>query len=606
MKTAHGGTHDLIALTGAVTTGALGGTAPDATGGVGTKPSWLDIRHSDFKANVERWEFTWHHYTGDVIDAALVASYLVRKASGETTESFLERCRLADYTNHLATIIDSFRGMISQADRETERRFVPPDATAKARASGDASAAGLGSIDDSDTIVGRLWRRADRDGNGMKSVLADMATRLMLDRGVWLFVDPADGESVVRVLPRCSVCDWLTDKDGLAAVKVIERVDTRTTITTPPAAVTQYLLLERDGWSRHRKDERTGETITVVPKQAWGVEYIERDGTPALPVFFLPLPLRRDVGWSLAKKANALFNRESERDFLLRAANFPKLLLEADDTLFTALVSTLRDGGNVLQGSGHTYIAPETGPATIATEVLKRKVEEFYVTAAREYGDAARERTATEVWQDAATGVAAFLDLVKTALDDGERRIYELVAQGELPQDETAWRAVTVKRPPIAVPRDPAALMEAMKGRYFGAESAMPLGRSARLEAAKQIAKADGLDVVEAELAAAIDFAALTTAIQACVDAQITVPAELRVAYFEALLDANGLIADDAEVEMADGEKKSRRALVLEQVKEAAEQANEAARRLAEPLPGEDDEDVDDAKPPAKPQRAAA
>ena len=133
------------------------------------------------------------------------------------------------------------------------------------------------------------------------------------------------------------------------------------------------------------------------------------------------------VGFAAAKKANAIMNFESNRDWILRVSNYPFLILSGGDTYIEKVEEKLGKGSRVIQedpqsgaGEGHRFISPSADPARVATETLKRKVDELYVSSFRDYGDSAIERTATEVKQNTSAGIGSFLTMLKTSVDDAE------------------------------------------------------------------------------------------------------------------------------------------------------------------------------------------
>jgi hypothetical protein len=532
--------------------------------------------HPEYAAGVARWAYARDHYTGAVVETGKVQRYLIRKASGENAEAYKERCALADYTNHFATVADSLVGMMGAVEANANRIFNTEEGV------------GLGDPLDADTPIGRLWRSADPDGHGYLTIFKRLATELVTLHTAWVMVDSVDGDPQIRILPATAVPNWRFGRYGLEEALIVEEIDVRQSLQQVPVAQSRYVHLTLEGWQRYRLSEN-GVPIALADMAAgdFGRWYFEDpNGRRQLPLFRVVLPMRREVGYQLARKANAIFNRESERDHLLRTANFPKLVLAAADNLFTTLIGDLTKGANVLQedpghaGGGHRYIAPETGPASVAGETLKRKVEEFYVTAAREYGDAAQQRTATEVRQDVSTGVGAFLQHLRVALDDAENAALWRIEQVLKPNDRNYWYIANVERSEDFLPADPETVLKRQAAMAFGEGRSVPLGKKGMLAVARQVAAYQGIAIDDAELEAAVEVRGILDVLQQTAD--LDLPALARVELAMKLLAANGMIDPDAEVEMAEGEKRSLGEVLREQALRLAEARDEARRREAE------------------------
>lgn len=547
--------------------------------------SWLLYQHPEYRAKLGRWVFALDHYSGDVLDPDRVVTYLPRKNQAETLEAYRERTALADYTPHFPAVVDSLAGMLFAVENDATRIWQDPD-----------GAGGLGDPVDPDTIAGQLWDDADGTGSNWVTIWKRLVIELIVAHEAWVLVESGDGQPSVRILPATAVPNWRYDGDRLVDVVVCEDVDARTDVRSSPTTAKQYIHYEVGRWTRYRLDHR-GQEVAVAGPQGSGVyAFTDRRDRPALPIYRVRLPLRRPVGWLLAKKANAIFNKESERDHLMRAAQLAiKLNLFGDDTLIEKLQKALTTGSAALQnppdGKGHAFIAPSAEPAAIATDVLKRKVEEFYVVAFREYGDAARggqQRTATEVRQDVASGVGAFLQLLKGAIDDAENEAFWRIEQSVFSKDRAKWFVGHVERSDDFAPVDPAVVIERLMGRYFMAK--IPIGRAGRIAAARQAASWDGLPDDEAAVAAAVDAAEVQQQIN--VMRELPVGAEARIQLTLRWLESVGVLNAPGEVlTAADGTKTTFRAVVERQVREVAEAEQKAAvERSTFRFPGVEDE----------------
>jgi hypothetical protein len=460
--------------------------------------TWLDYRNVEYDATLSQWIYARSHYLGTVAAAGEVTEYLVRRSVGESQGNYDERCKLADYTNHLGAVVDSIAGMLFSVEGGANRVL------------NDGDTKILGDFGDRSTVMGRLAVDADGMGNGYLSLWKTLAIDLLVMKKVWVLVEPNDGKTPrLRVFEPTSITNWFYDDKGLAAVLLAEVADTRSSIKDQPSTVDQYILFERDGWSRWRKDQSGAPSESGEPANGT-YRFEDENGDLQLPIYPVELPIRRHIGWQLAKKANAMFNMESMRDNLLRVANSPKLNLFAGDTLFDKLIDGLAAGSNALQNDpasskAHDYIAPSAEPAKIASEVLKRKVEEFYVSAFRMYGDSAKERqTATEIRQDVSSGVGAFLQLLKSAVDGAENQALWRLEQAVYPNDKAKWFKCRVERSDDFLPVDVDQAIDKLKERYFHNET-VPVGRKAMIEAIKEMLKWDGMQHDEKEIEEAVD-----------------------------------------------------------------------------------------------------
>jgi len=511
------------------------------------KKSWLRHQHPDYSRNSGRWQFIKDAYTGDLLDDDRIASYLVKKGQSESPEAFNERCKLADFTGHFSTLVDELAGMIFAVESKANRVFQ------------DEKENGLGKSDDPETLIGRLYQDADGRGNGWLTLFKQVAIELIHSFRCWIITDSTSTSPVVRVFPALSVPNWRYDAQGLAEVVVKEQGDIRKSILDEPGLEERFVVYTRERWTRYRivKTDQGEESEQKIDEGTYTRGFEAPDRAPALSIFPVSLPMPRPVGWLMAKKAVAMFNLESGRDNLLRVANFPFLNIFADNTLFDKVVGEIKKGTRALQNqpdasTGHDFIAPDPGPATVATEVLKRKVEEFYVTGFREYGDAARQKTATEVRHEVAAGVGSFLQMLKAALDDAENGALWRVAQIEF-DDRKKWFVSRVERSEDFAIDDPQEVATRLATRYVGKDQPIPVGRTGIESLIRQLAAYDGLTLEENELAAAINLHELTQQISAL--GALPIPAEARAEMAVRLLAGIGFFDPEEEVELEDGEK---------------------------------------------------
>lgn len=538
---------------------------------------WLDARHPIYVVNCPRWQAARDHYLGEVVDKAKITNYLVRKATAEAEAAYLERTQIADYTPHFSTGVDTLAGMLFAVEGEANRFL------------GDDKTAGLGDAEDEKSPMHRLWRDADGQGTGWLTFFKQLAIDLIVSQVSWIVVDQNQQEqAVLRSWPSTDVVNWTYGKDGqLTEVLLKESIDERTSVKDDikKAKKETWVLYTMQGWERYDKDERGKPHL--IEKQAWGTTFKNSTGQNVLPIFPVRLPIKRNVGWLMAMKANSIFNRESERDMLLRSANFPILVLTSTGAQYKAHLVDIKRGVRALRrdpghSSGHEFIAPDASSATVATEVLKRKVEEFYITFFKEYGDAAREKTATETKQDVASGVGAFLQMLKSAIDDAENDSLMRVAQIEFPNDTKRWFVNRVERSDTFIPTDVQTTIDALKTRYIAPNQPMPLGKTGLTNLLKQVAGYDGIQVDEDELRSAI----LTGEYQrlALLFKDLPVPASVRVRMTLELLTTMGLVDPKEMVKMADDTEQKLIEVLEQEMLSLAQADDEARKRMAQPL----------------------
>jgi len=536
------------------------------------RKSWLRHQHPEYSVNADRLVFARDAYTGEVLESDRVSSYLVMKSQGETQEAYKERCQLADYTNHFATLVDELAGMIFAVEGQANRVFL------------DEEDNGLGATDDLDTPIGRLYQDADGHGNGWLTVWKQAAVELIHSRKIWVVADATDETPLVRIFPASAVPNWRYEDGTLVQVVLKETTDVRTDITQEPVQEERFVVYGTKGWQRYKiaKDDQGGESEVLLEEGAYTRGFEAPDGTPALPIFPVELPMRRFVGWLMAKKAISMFNLESIRDYGVWKAGFSKLVLPGDDDYYTRMVEELKKGSTVLQGymseqgSGNpTFIAPDSGPATATSEVLKRKVEEFYITGFREYGDAAREKTATEVRHDVAQGVGAFLQMLAAALDTGENGVLWRIEQIEF-DDRAKWFISRVERSEDFAVSDPQELATKLAERYLGTGTPAPIGEEGVLSMVRQLAAYDGLTLDEGQVRASVRLHELKKTLQAI--AGLPIPAEARAEMSVTVLAALNYFDPKEMVKLEDGTERLKMDLMRERALMLAEAQDERER----------------------------
>lgn len=549
-------------------------TLPDVTSTQKTR-SWLRYEHPYYSANKAKWEYVRDHYTGDLVDPKRIARYLERRFQGEPDKAYDERSKLSDYTPHFAQGVESMAGMLFAVEGDANRRFV------------DDNGKGLGDPANPATPIGRLWQRANPDGDGYLTVLKQLAIELTHSHFAWVFCDPAAGESQVLVLPALMVPNWTPD---FSEVLVIESSDNRTSLQDQPADGFVFLHLTAFGWQRYTEDKNGNPVRLTRPGDSGTWHFETQSGKPRAPVYGVRIPMKRPIGYQMARKANVIFNQESVRDHLLRIAGFPKLVLAADDTLYEKLGDGIDQGANLLQesptegGNGHRYIAADTTHAERMTATIDKKIDHFHKTFHQAYDDSAAQRTATEVRQEVGSGTGAFLQLLKAALDDAENNLLPLLEQAEFPNDRARWFIARVERTDDFMPADPDAVQEKSAKAAFGDGKPVPMGVTAKIALAKEIAAQRGAAVNEDELSAHVRVQTLIEILESAPTTGLKLPAEVRAELVMLAIAASGLIPKEATELMEDGQLKSRLELMRAKLVKLMEAEDVVALRDAELL----------------------
>lgn len=543
--------------------------------------SWLDRQHPEYARMLPRWQKVNDFYLGEVADDTVARTYLIRRFQGEPDESYKERLRTADYTPHLGTLIDTLAGMLYAVDDRASRVW-----------SGESGRDGLGDPATAGTLANRLTVDADGLGCGWTTIWRQFTIDVINHQLMWVLVDTADGEPVVKLISPVAVPNWVDGPRGPIEVLMCEQRDQRASLEDTSAAEKTYIRWGLTGWTRWAKTKE-GVTFQLAGTEGAGVyKYVDRNGKPTLPIFPVRLPIRRYVAWLLAEKAQVIFNQESVRDFAVRIASFTKLVVGVEsDEQYEKILKKLVDGENVLPegkdaGGAHRFIAPLSEPARLGSDILDKKIEHFWVAGFKMYADAARERTATEIKQEVAGGVGAFLQLLKAAVDDAENGAMWRLEQAERSESPETWGVAHVERSDDFSSIDLSAILDQMRKRYLG-ETPVPVGRSALVRLAEDSARYDGLPVDKDEIAAAVDAKILSQVLGNLTTLGV-IPAMAKARLAMRLFQTLGLIKPGEVVKLGDGTEKKLLDQLTEEAEGLARAQEEAERRLSEfpPLNG--------------------
>ena len=470
--------------------------------------NWLDLQHPDYQEREPRRQVARVHYEANP-NKLLTAKYLQQRAQGESEKQFKERLKTSDYFPAFAIVADDYTGRIKAAEEKVARSWQNED-----------QEEGLGSTSDKNTLAGQLWTDIDGRGKNYLTMRYEAAGTMIVEDEVWAIVEgkPRDengvavGNPYVREISPSAVLDWSEDARGrLKWVKVKHSADVRGGWKEEHDRRQRYTIYTREGyevWEKREDKEGNVEAKLITPMTSYGPNPYWRSpdrNAKVLPVFRVKMPMKRYVGHILAHKNNVIFNKESERDNILRVANTPKGVYAGDLQGFVEQMKKNKLGTNTWQldpdaSQKHYYMAPPVKSAEISTAVLQDKVESFFVSAFQFYEDAVagKQKTATEIQQDAAAE-ESFLNTVSTALDEFESEIGKRLEQIAFPDNPDLWGQFSVTSPQDFNPVDPESEADKLMRRYFD-RGPVPVGATGRANVAKKIADLDDVDYDEEEL----------------------------------------------------------------------------------------------------------
>ena len=111
-----------------------------------------------------------------------------------------------------------------------------------------------------------------------------------------------------------------------------------------------------------------------------------------------------------------------------------------------------------------------------------------------DYGDAAKEKTATEIKLDSQTGIDSFLTYLAGALDEFENNALYRYSQAELPDQPQYWGDARVSRPLDFTPVDVDAIAEKLSNRYVTGMNTVPTDSETMTNILAEIFKSDGIN----------------------------------------------------------------------------------------------------------------
>ena len=442
------------------------------------------IQRNPYYALKDRNNYAWHHYTGLNAYPEYIHLYLHRKAQRESEQAFAERCLIADPQLHFATVVDELAGMIFGNEDEAERQFSDPETTNN-----------LGDQEINGDIANAIFNDCTGSGENWLTFWKEICIKMLVVKPIYVVVDGVtdDREATLQNVMPWDVVSFFEDKYGDLQEITIKYTESVLEKWNEPAKVKPYFIrYTLDGWFKY--EDLQGNPIDSGYYDFYATSERKRK---ILPVFKVNLPLDREVGYLLARKANVLFNLDSVRDFAVRNVTFNLLGISGNDEQFNKTVSNLAQGSNIIQidpesSSRHEYISPNPAMVQASTDVYKEKLEAFYSSAFKMYSDSARLQTATQIIQRAKSSLDTILLLLSDALDEAERNAMWRLTQIYNPNNPDVWGDSWVYRTKDFSAFDPDAQIAAMTNRYLGSEK-IPLDENGYYQLIKQITKRDNI-----------------------------------------------------------------------------------------------------------------
>jgi hypothetical protein len=417
---------------------------------------WVKFRDKRHRKGADKWEFVDDHYTGECVEAGKVDRYIPRKITAEPEEDYEERVLNLAAPTEFPFLVDSFAGMSEAADRNTKLELAP-----------DGSTDGFGDMYDPASLGYRLLENTDGDGKNWKPFWSQFDNRIIRYFEMWVLVegilldrnDPSITvkDPHIRLINPVSVTNTRYDNGKLVEAVVEHFADTRTSIAQDPTERKRWTVYALEGWCTYeeRKGRNNENEISEVAEgyYAYYDSADRRSSSRCLPLFRTTLPMDRFVSYQAAKRQNSILKKESERNAALSNGNIARLVISGGTGFYETVMKYAAKGYKILRGdpsnaTPHYYIAPPDGPPRLTTDVIREERENFYVTNFRDYANAAREKTATEIKSDHRAGKEAFLYLISTAKTEAQRRSLFLLEQANFPENPALWGRAYIERDP--------------------------------------------------------------------------------------------------------------------------------------------------------------
>lgn len=462
----------------------------------------MNVFHPEFIKNKSKWQTAIDAYNG-MAYTDKVEIYLIQKSQREPDGAFDERKLVTEPMLHFSTAIDSLCGVMFSKESDTARNW---------------GALGKDGLAEQGTIAKQLEMDADGEGTNWNSLYKKVGIKLTTTHTIWGMVDglkekmynegnetSLEGNATVHVIDPTTVINWFPTKGQLEEVVLREDYDARSNVEDFFPLEDVYVKYTLDGWERYAlyTDENDETQRRIINTGEYAYYRTAEKKERILPIWRTEIPLPRNVGYLLATKQNSIWNLESVRDFAIRALSFAllRITVEGEDDK-NMIEQALVAGSNILwqyakEGAPHDFISADSSWLTEAGAVLKKKIEDFYQNAFKEYGDAAKQATATQIRMESQSGIEAYLALLVDSVDEFENQALWRTEQVYFPDTPSNWGKASVERSRDFQPEDTQEAMNQMLNRTFGERDTIPLPVSSIVEVIKKWADANGITIPE-------------------------------------------------------------------------------------------------------------
>lgn len=471
---------------------------------------WVKERDNRHMNHADKWEFIEHQYNGKCVDEPHVREYVPQKMSAEPEEDYRDRLLMLNPPTEFPFLVDSFSGMIEAGDRNTKLELTDGD-----------TEEGFGDVDNEESLGAKLLKNTDGMGTNWSPFWSQFDNRLIRYFEMWILVegiilDPDTGLTVkdphVRLVDPIDVTNTFYRNGKLEAVTVEHTVDGRQSIRDKRTSVKRWTVYTLDGWELYEEVKREDRKEVVLIDSGFYDYYETRERTTArrcLPIFKVRLPMDRFVSYQAARRQNSMLNKESERDAAVRNGNLARLAIVGTTGFYESIMEYADKGYKIIRhdpenATPHYYIAPPSDPPRLASDIIAEERENFFVTNFRDYANAAREKTATEIKSDHRAGKEAFLYLVATAKTEAQNRALWLLEQANFPEKTALWGKAKITRKPDFSLVTGKELIDTILEKVIGDRN-IPVGSTAMNQAVTTVLDYFGLGYDGTEVRAAVD-----------------------------------------------------------------------------------------------------
>lgn len=479
---------------------------------------WVEHRSAEYVDMIDQWEFVDAHYTGDLLRPDKIELFLYQREQSESDSDFKERKKIASQPYHLSFIFDTFAGLASAADRNV--KIILNE--------GDDLSVGLGDPETRGTFAHSILNNIDGTGKNWDPFWQSFITSILRFHLVYIVTNGVVEETVrdaegnentieiapphLRVLPPTAVTNVFFTGTRMTAAVVKHLVDVRETIEDEPITRTRYTVYRLDGSETYEiRVDGTKKRVVHLPELDVEYEYwdSEDQNYKILPIFPVRLAFDRYLGYQAARRLNSIFNMESERDAAVRRGNLARLVLVGSDGFFRQIKSYIVQGFNALrqdpkQTKDHYYLNPPVEPARLAGEIIKDRLQDFLFTTFREYTNAAKQKTATEIDQDRRAGLESLLVVLLDALTEAQNNALFRLEQSFIPGKPDAWGIARIVRDPDFQYVSNREIIERLVDLVFPGQP-LPVGNTGLKSAVRRIANYFGIEYDDTELDARVD-----------------------------------------------------------------------------------------------------